>query len=84
MNPLGLLKHAGLDALEARLRTWKVWQLWGSLVALAGIDVLTAVVDFIPLIDDMLIGGLAIKVSAELLRRRNKARKADGEDTSPN
>jgi hypothetical protein len=33
----------------------------------------TAMLDFIPLIDDMIVGGLAIRISAELYRRRRAA-----------
>ena len=74
MNPLALLKHAGLDAIDAWLRRWKTWQLWSAIAALAVVDVATAMFDLIPLVDDMLVGGLAIMVSAELLRRRKGAK----------
>jgi hypothetical protein len=81
MNPVALLKHAALDASDDQIRNWKTWQLWLALAVLAALDVGIMWLDWIPLLDDMLIGGLAVKVSAELLRRRKEAKEGkDGEE----
>lgn len=74
LNPLSLLKHAALDQADDQLRKWKTWQLWLTMVLLAVVDVALMWLDWIPLIDDMIVGGLAVKVSAELLRRRKEAK----------
>jgi hypothetical protein len=73
MDPVSLLKHASLDAFDDWLKKWSPWKLWAALFVLAGVDMATAMLDFIPLIDDMIVGGLAIRISAELYRRRRAA-----------
>ena len=77
MNPTALLKHAGLDAVDGRIKSMKTWQLWMALAVLAAVDVATAMFDLIPLVDDMIVGGLAAKVSVELFRRRAAAKSSE-------
>jgi hypothetical protein len=72
LNPSVLFKSSVLENIDGCISKSRNITLWFTLAVLAIIDVGTIVIDWIPLIDEMLIGGLAIKVSSELLRRRKE------------
>jgi len=77
-NPLAILKqaaaHAGLAEFKDWLRCRKTWELWVLLAVLAGIDIATAIVDFVPLIDDAATGVPAFFIALELKRRWKEAK----------
>ncbi len=78
MNPLVVLKgaaaHATLEEFKAWLTRRETWQLWAMLAVLGLADVVTALVDFIPLIDDAMLGVPAFFIGLELNRRRKEAK----------
>jgi len=73
MAPKAMLMHAIVEWLDARIKSAATWQLWLALSMLAVFDYIAFMFDLIPLVDEVIVGGLTIKLGSELLRRRKLA-----------
>ena len=79
MSSFALAKHLFVDKFDDLIRRAHSWVLW---VMIAGMVVLDYVfIDVFPLVDEVVMGGITVKIVSELWRRRNAAKEL--EDKKP-